>query len=114
MAKDALAGRAPVMGEAYGVVMARLGDVVGASFLSALIIGVASIFLLIPGLIAAFFFMFTLPVVLLNNAGPTDGLTRSAGLVGNNLGPAARLSAAVFVAGFIPSRTSIVLQTCPH
>jgi hypothetical protein len=35
MASDALTGRAPRMGEAYGVVVSRLGDVVGASLLCA-------------------------------------------------------------------------------
>jgi hypothetical protein len=113
MAKDALAGRAPVMGAAYGVVMTRLGDVVGASFLCALIIGVTSIFLLIPGLIAAFFFMFTMPVVLLDHAGPTEALRRSAGLVGNNLGRAAGLTGGVMVAGFITWVASIVLHVIP-
>ena len=113
MAKDALAGRAPSMSAAYGVVVTRLGDVVGASLLCALIIGVTSIFLVIPGLIAAFFLMFTLPVVLLERAGPTEGLRRSAGLVGNNLGRVAGLIIGAMVAGFITWVVSIVLHVIP-
>jgi hypothetical protein len=113
MAKDALTGRAPRMGEAYGVVMSRLGDVVGTSLLCALIIGLGSIVLLLPGLIAAFFFMFALQVVLLESAGPVEGLRRSAGLVGNNLGRAIGLVAGAMVAAFITWLASIVLHFIP-
>jgi len=110
MAKDALAGRAPTIGAAFGAVTARLGDVIGASLLCGLIIGVASVFLFIPGLIAAFFFMFTMPLVLLDGAGPTASMRRSAGLVGNNLGRAVGLVGGAIVAGFIVWVASIVLQ----
>ena len=88
MAREALAGRPPAMGAAYGEVLARLGAVVGASVLGALIIGIASLFLFIPGLVAAFFLMFALPAVLLERLGPVDGLKRSAALVGDNAGRA--------------------------
>jgi hypothetical protein len=86
MAREALAGRPPAVGAAYGEVVSRLGAVVGASLLYALIVGVASVFLFIPGLVAAFFLMFALPAVLLDRLGPIDGLKLSAALVGENAG----------------------------
>jgi hypothetical protein len=88
MARDALDGREPSFGEAMSVVMGRLADVIGASILFGLIVLVASLFLVIPGLIAAFFLMFMLPAVLIEAAGAVDSIGRSVRLVRRNLGPA--------------------------
>jgi hypothetical protein len=88
MARDALDGREPSFGEAMSVVMGRLADVIGASILFGLIVLVASLFLVIPGLIAAFFLMFMLPAVLIEAAGAVDSIGRSVRLVRQNLGPA--------------------------
>jgi hypothetical protein len=88
MARDALDGREPSFGEAVSVVMGRLADVIGASVLFGLIVFVASLFFVIPGLIAAFFLMFMLPAVLIEAAGAVDSISRSARLVRQNLGPA--------------------------
>jgi hypothetical protein len=87
MATDALDGREPSFGEALSVVMGRLADVIGASFLFGLIVLVASLFLVIPGLIAAFFLMFMLPAVLIEAAGAVDSIGRSVRLVRQNLVP---------------------------
>jgi hypothetical protein len=87
MAADALDGREPSFGEALSVVMGRLADVIGASFLFGLIVLVASLFLVIPGLVAAFFLMFMLPAVLIEAAGAVDSIGRSVRLVRQNLVP---------------------------
>jgi hypothetical protein len=97
MARDALDGREPSVGDGVAAIMARLGDVVGASALFGLIVVVASIFFVIPGLIAAFFLMFALPAVLLDGVGALDALGRSARLVRANLGPALGLVVGVIV-----------------
>ena len=62
-----------------------------------LLVVVASIFFVIPGLIAAFFLMFALPAVLLDGAGALDALGRSARLVRANLGPALGLVIGVII-----------------
>ena len=54
--------------------------------------------------------MFTMPLVLLDGAGPTESMRRSAGLVGNNLGRAAGLVGGMMVAAFIVWGASVVLQ----
>jgi len=113
MAKDALGAREPSMGDAFAAVMARLTDVVVASVLFAVIVGVASIFLVIPGIIAGFFLMFTLPAVLLDNVGAIDGLKRSATLVKNNLGPVLGLVIGVIVAAVIMVIASMILGVVP-
>jgi hypothetical protein len=88
MARDALDGREPSFGEAMSVVMGRIADVIGASVLFGLIVFVASLFFVLPGLIAAFFLMFMLPAVLIEGAGAVDSIGRSVRLVRQNLGPA--------------------------
>jgi zinc ribbon protein len=113
MASDAFAARKPSLGAAYGMVLARLGDVVGASFLCSVIIGIASVFLIIPGLIAAFFLMFALPAVLLDGARPTESLRRSATLVQDNIGRALGLVVGAIVASVVTWLTSIVLHVIP-
>ena len=113
MARDALANRGPSMGDAYRAVMARLRDVVVASMLFAVIVGIASLFLVIPGLIAGFFLMFTVPAILLDNAGAIDGLKRSATLVKNNIGPALGLVIGAIVAAVIIVIVSMILQVVP-
>ena len=113
MASDAIAARAPSLAVAYGRVMARLGDVVGASFLCAVIVGIASLFLLIPGLIAAFFLVFALPVVLLDGAGPMESIRRSAALVRDNVRRALGLVVGMVVASIITWLASMVLHAIP-
>jgi hypothetical protein len=110
MADDALTARAPSLASAYGRVVARLPDVMGACVLSAVIIGITSILLIIPGLIAAFFLMFALPAVLLDGARPMEGLRRSARLVRDNVGRTLGLVAGAVVASVVLWVISIVLH----
>lgn len=86
MANDALAGREPSIGGAIGGVVARAGDVILASFLVSVIVGIGIMVLVVPGLIAAFLLLFTLPAVLLDAQGAVNGLKRSFGLVKANVG----------------------------
>jgi hypothetical protein len=113
MARDALAGREPSMGDAYGAVMAQLSDVVVASVLFAVLVGVASLFLVIPGLIVGFFLMFTLPAVVLDRVGAVDALKRSATLVKNNLGACLGLVIGAIVAAVIMAIVSAILHVVP-
>ena len=87
MARDALGGREPVQGEAFSAVVGRLGAVVVASGLVTAIMAVGFLFLVIPGLVAAVFLMFTLPAVLLDRLGALDGIRRSFAVVRGTSGP---------------------------
>lgn len=87
MARDALAGREPVLGDAVSAVMARLGPVLVASALVTVITMIGFLLLFIPGLIAIVLLMFTMPAVLLEGLGATDALRRSVAVVRANLGP---------------------------
>ena len=87
MARDALGGREPVQGEAFSAVVGRLGAVVVASGVVTAIMAVGFLFLVIPGLVAAVFLMFTLPAVLLDRLGALDGIRRSFAVVRAHVGP---------------------------
>ena len=113
MARDALAGREPSMGDAYGAVMGRLGDVVVASVLLAVLVGVASLFFVIPGLIVGFFLMFTLPAVVLDQLPAVDGLKRSFNLVKENIGSCVGLVIGAIVAAVVVAIVSVILHVVP-
>ena len=87
MARDALGGREPVLGDAFAAVVGRLGAVVVASGLVTAIVAVGFLFLVIPGLVAAICLMFTLPAVLLDGLGALDGIRRSFAVVRAHVGP---------------------------
>jgi hypothetical protein len=113
MARDALAAREPSVGGALDVVMARLTDVVIASFLFSVIVGIASLFFVLPGLIAGFFLMFALPAVLLDGVGAVDGVRRSATLVKENLGPVIGLVVGAIVGIVLLMIASAILGVVP-
>jgi hypothetical protein len=96
MARDALAGREPILSEALGAVLGRGLDVLVAAFLMWLIVVVGLFLLVVPGLIALFFLLLTPPAVLLEGRGPVDAIRRSMRLVRDNAG-----AVGVFVVGAI-------------
>ncbi len=113
MAREALAAREPRIGDALGTVMARLADVVIASFLVTLVVGIGMLFLVIPGVVAGFFLIFTLPAVLLDGRGAGSGLRTSFDLVKTNPGVVVGLAIGtilVFVAGAL---AAAIVQMVP-
>jgi hypothetical protein len=87
MGRDALGGREPALSDALAAVAGRLGTVVVASGLVMAIVTVGFLFLVIPGIAAAVFLMFTLPAVLLDGLGALDGMRRSVAVVRGHVGP---------------------------
>ena len=113
MARDALAGRDPVLGEALNAVLARLVDVVLASLLLTVIVAIGMVFFIIPGLVAAFFLVFTLPAVLLDGQGAIDALRRSATLVKENVGPVLGLIVGAILAAVVSGIISRIFTLVP-
>jgi len=87
MARSALGGVEPVLGDALAAVARRLGAIAVAASLVGVIVMIGFLFLVIPGIVAAVFLMFTLPAVLLDGLGAVDGMRRSAALVRAHPGP---------------------------
>ncbi len=113
MARDALAAREPSMGDALGAVMARLADVVVAAVLVMVIVGIGTVLLVLPGLVAGFFLVFTLPAVLLDGRGAVDALKRSASLVKDNLGPVVGLVVGIILAWVVVVIVGKILGLVP-
>ena len=113
MAKDALVARDPALGDALGAVMGRLGDVVIASALAMVAVGIGTLLLVLPGLVAVFFLVFTLPAVLLDGAGAIDAIKRSIAVVKDNLGAAAGLVVGWIVVAVIVGIASKILALVP-
>jgi hypothetical protein len=88
MARDALGGREPVLGDALSAVVGRLWAVATASSLGMLIVGFGLLLFVLPGLLAAVLLMFTLPAMLLDGHGAVDGMRRSVAVVRRHVGPA--------------------------
>jgi hypothetical protein len=87
MARDALDGREPSMGDAMAVARGRLGGLCAASALGTLAVGVGFLLLVIPGLAAMVLLIFTLPALLLDGLGAVAAMKRSVAVVRNHLGP---------------------------
>jgi hypothetical protein len=88
MARDALGGREPGLGDALSAVVGRLWAVAVASSLGTLIVGFGLLLFVLPGLLAVVLLMFTLPAMLLDGHGAIDGMRRSVAVVRRHVGPA--------------------------
>jgi hypothetical protein len=87
MARDALGGREPILGDALTAVTGRLPALALASGLMTVIVGIGFLFLVIPGILAAVVLVFTLPAVLLEGLGAIEGMRRSVAIVRAHVGP---------------------------
>jgi len=72
-------------GEAYKLLLRRLGKLLSAWIPAFFLVLIGLCFLIIPGLIVGFLFTFVAPVVLLENVGGVAALKRSASLVRANV-----------------------------
>jgi hypothetical protein len=113
MARDALAGREPVLADGFSGVVGRLGAMVMASSLVMGVVWLGFLLLVIPGLVAAVVLIFTLPAVLLDGLGPVAGLKRSVAVVRRHVGSVIGLlvgsflvmvgvAIASWIVGFVP------------
>jgi hypothetical protein len=113
MARDALAAREPVLGDALSAVVGRLGPIVTASFLVTAAVWLGFLFLVIPGFVAMVLLVFTIPAVLLDGLGAVAGMKRSVAVVRQHVGPVIGLfvgsllvmvgfAVASWIVGFVP------------
>jgi uncharacterized membrane protein len=72
-------------GQAYRLLFRRFGKLAAAAAPAFLLVLVGLFFLIIPGLILGFLFVFVTPVVLMENVGGVAALKRSAALVKANV-----------------------------
>jgi hypothetical protein len=86
MARDALSGREPVLGDALAAVVGRLGPLVVVSGLGMAIVTAGLLLFVAPGVVAAVLLMFTLPALLLDGLGAVDAMRRSVAVVRRHVG----------------------------
>ncbi len=67
-------------------VIQRLGSLIVAAILMSLVIGIGFFFFIIPGFIAMFFLIFTVAIVVIEDASPIEAMMKSYRVVRNNIG----------------------------
>ncbi len=67
-------------------VIQRLGSLIVAAILMSLVIGIGFFFFIIPGFIAIFFLIFTVAIVVIEDASPTEAMMKSYRVVRINMG----------------------------
>ena len=85
MAQEALTRGATSLNTGLDTVKRAFIPVVIASVLLCIIIGIGFMLLFIPGLVALFFLLFTLPAVVLDNFGAVDAIKKSIDIVKANV-----------------------------
>jgi uncharacterized membrane protein len=85
VADRATGGNAGI-GQAFALLFGRLGKLLGAWIPAFFFVVLGLFFLVIPGLVLGFLFVFVTPVVLLENVGGMAALKRSVALVKANVG----------------------------
>ncbi|TVQ20757.1 MAG: hypothetical protein EA382_14450, partial [Spirochaetaceae bacterium] len=86
MANMALNGETPTLATGWARFMTRLVPVIIASILMGLIIGLGTILLVLPGIVAAFLLVFTIVAVVVDDLGAGQALSRSLTTVTRNFG----------------------------
>ncbi len=85
MVDDATKGKAD-LNSGLQRTMGNITNLVVASILAVVIVAIGTLLLFIPGLVAAYLLMFTIPLVMLGNRGPTQALKESFDLVKSHVG----------------------------
>ncbi len=113
MADLALKGEQPSLGAGWKRLMARLVPMIIASVVMGLIIGVGTMLLVLPGLIAAFLLMFTLVSVMVDDAGAFEALGRSFRTVTQNFKATFVFFLVAIALGLIAGILSVIVGLVP-
>lgn len=92
---------------------ARMAPLLIAAILVGLLVMTGTMLLVVPGIVAAFFLMFTFVVVMTGNSGAVDSMKGSFMLVKSRLGEALMLFAAMFFAGIAFGVANMALNIIP-
>jgi hypothetical protein len=95
------------------ITMDRFGPLLGASILVGLMVAVGFMLLIIPGLLASFFFMLTFVAVIVENLDAVKAMKRSYGVVRSRLQDSVILFVALIVIGLALGVVNAVLNAIP-
>jgi len=113
MAREALDTGSTSINSGLSIAAGRLGELVVASILVGIIVFVGFMLLVIPGLIAAFFLMFTFVSVIVDNAGPVGAMKKSYETVRANMNDSIVFFFAMIAVGVIFIVANAVLIVIP-
>lgn len=86
MSYEALKTEKTSLGSGITKVIQRLGSLIVAAILMSLVIGIGFFFFIIPGFIAIFFLIFTVAIVVIEDASPIEAMMKSYRVVRINMG----------------------------
>ena len=84
MANDALTGQPVRLADAWNRATARIVPLILASLLVGIIVTIGFVLLILPGIVLAFFLMFTFVALMLDESNPLQAIGRSFGVVKDN------------------------------
>ncbi len=113
MAQEAIAVGTTNLNTGISVVTSRLVQLILAAVLVGIAVGVGMMLLVIPGIIAAFLFMFTFVIIIVENIGAVDAMKKSFELVKANLGDLIILFIAVIGVGIVIGIISMIFRFIP-
>jgi len=113
MAREAIESRPVEVLRALKIFRERLAHLFLAGVLVGVLVLIGTLFLFIPGLIAAFLLMFTIPGVMLDRLDAADALTRSFNIVRHHLSKATLLFIGFIVLIVLWSILSMILGVVP-
>lgn len=113
MAQEAIANGTTSLNTGISVVTSRLVQLVVAAVLVGLAVGIGMMLLVIPGIIAAFLFMFTFVIVIADNIPAVDAMKKSFELVTSNFSDLVILFIAVIGIGVVISIINMMFRVIP-
>jgi hypothetical protein len=113
MANDALAGNPVSLKDAWNRTSGRVVALVLASLLVGIIVSLGFVLLVIPGIILAFFLMFTFVALMLNESNPLQAVGRSFQVVKQNFASVFVFFLVLIALGFLVAVVNMVIGLIP-
>jgi membrane-anchored glycerophosphoryl diester phosphodiesterase (GDPDase) len=113
MAQEALTKGTTSLNTGWDMAKEVLGPVILVSILICVIIGIGLVIWIIPGIIAAFFLLFTLPAVVLDKFNAVDAIKKSFDIVKANLSDVVVIFIALVVIWLIIAVVQRILNIIP-
>ncbi len=113
MAKEALDTGTTSLSSGLSVVVSRLGQLFVASLLVGAIVFIGFMLLIVPGLVASFFLMFTFVSVIVDNAGAVEAMKKSYATVRANMNDSVVFFIAIISVGAVFAIANMVVGAIP-
>jgi hypothetical protein len=113
MAREALETGSTSLGTAAFIASRLSGTFLFAAVIVGALVGAGSMIFLLPGLLAAFFLMFTFPSIVVDSVGAVEAVKRSISVTRTNLKESAMLFSLTMALGLGFGIANIIVSTIP-